>query len=207
MAMTLEEVLSKQAADLAAISPALVRKAVDALARSSHARAAADALVYLSVGTTCTMFAAAFLTIFADLACASGWGCTPAYVLSEIADYLSTPVLLLLPPALVLFFLRAAGCRTKAAADAESLIVKNDEEPTLLSPSPLALAILWLFIGSASMGIISFLLFKCGHTEISDLLGYAALLCTFMWEALVYVRAAVALWRMNPGQSNMVAAE
>ena len=75
---------------------------------------------------------------------------------------------------------------------------------TILSPLPLAL--LWLSIGAKSMGTISFVPNMWGYLlEISDLLGDAALLCIILCQAHVYIRAAVALWRMNLEPSNMVA--
>ncbi|KAM3196231.1 hypothetical protein ACQJBY_072091 [Aegilops geniculata] len=147
--------------------------------------------------------AAVILAFIADRACAGGWGCAPAHVVSEIWDNLAMLVLLLLPLALVLFFLRAAGCSSKAP-DADSLSVKDVEE----GPSDFSLPLLLLLL-VAIFGAFSFALYMYGYPDLADLYGHMALLVIFLCEAFVYVRAALSLWKMNPTPkpSNMVAAE
>ncbi|XP_040249331.1 uncharacterized protein [Aegilops tauschii subsp. strangulata] len=107
-AVTFEEEVSRLAARMAASSPARVRVAVVAVARSSAARAAADALIYLFVGATCVLFPATFFRIIAFRA---------SVLVSEIKFYSGMLSLLLMAPAIVLFFLRAAGSGGEVKAD------------------------------------------------------------------------------------------
>ncbi|KAF7093070.1 hypothetical protein CFC21_095504 [Triticum aestivum] len=149
--------------------------------------------------------AAVILAFIADQACAGGWGCAPAHVVSVIWDNLAILVLLLLPLAVVLFFLRAASCSSRAP-DADSLSVKDVEE----RPSDLSLPLLLLLI-VAILGALSFAFYMYGYPDLSNLYGHMALLVIFLCEAFVYVRAALSLWKMKmnptPKPSNMVAAE
>lgn len=58
------------------------------------------------------LLAAMLLVFVAGQACAGGWGCAVAHVVTKIWAQ-AILVLLLLPLALVLFFRRAAGCSSK----------------------------------------------------------------------------------------------
>ncbi|XBH61122.1 uncharacterized protein [Aegilops tauschii subsp. strangulata] len=177
------------AGDVAAILPAPVKKTVVALARSSPARAAADALVGLFLGMVCVMFTATFFNVVASLACDGD--CSLAGILSEISDYSETLSLLLLAPASALFFLRAAGYSSEVKED-------FNEQPSssllesLKSPARLAVATAGLFFG-----IISWILRMCGSPQISDIPGVAALFFLHLFIVLFYISAARALWRMN----------
>ncbi|XBI34631.1 hypothetical protein VPH35_120417 [Triticum aestivum] len=137
---------------------------------------------------------AALLAFAVDQACAHGWGCAVAHVLPKIPYYLAILVPLLLPPAIVLFFVRAAGSSTKAA-DGKSISVKDVD---------FSMVLLLLLLLSTIIGTINFAFYKYGYP--CDLLGHVALFFIFLCEALVYVRAALAQW-MNPKPSNMVAAD
>lgn len=112
--MSLKGEVFKFAGDVAALLPAPVRKIVGAVARSSPARAAADALVGLFLGMVCVMFTATFFNVVASRACDGD--CSLAGILSEISDYSETLSLILLAPASALFFLRAAGCSSEVLA-------------------------------------------------------------------------------------------
>ncbi|KAF7083260.1 hypothetical protein CFC21_087067 [Triticum aestivum] len=191
--MAFEGEVSRLAARIAASSPARVRMAVGTLARSSAARAAADALVYLFVGTICVLSAATFLCAVAFRAC--GRNCSVAAAILFYSGMLS---LLLMVPAMVLFFLRAAGSE-----------VKYDVVEDRLRPWPLdrtAVAIWRFFVVATSVEFIGLVLQICGFPKVSYLLRAAALLCMLLVIALFCIRAAVALWRMNPRQSAAVAA-
>ncbi|XBI06434.1 hypothetical protein VPH35_134454 [Triticum aestivum] len=146
--------------------------------------------------TVYVLCVAALLAFAVDHACAHGWGCTVAHVLSKIPDYLAILVPLFLPPAIQLFFLRAAG----KAVDRESISIKDVD---------FSLCLLLLLLLATMIGAISFAFHKYGYPELCDLLGHVALLFIFLCEALIYVRSALALCRMNtkPKPSNMVAAE
>lgn len=106
--MDLEGKICKLAARAAAISPALVRRAVGALERSCPARAAADVLIYQFLSAVFVFFATGFLNLVAVGAC-DGKNCTVASILFELSYHSGMIALLLLAPACVLLFLRAAG--------------------------------------------------------------------------------------------------
>ncbi|KAI4972967.1 hypothetical protein ZWY2020_006934 [Hordeum vulgare] len=144
---------------------------------------------------------AVLLAFVADRACADGWGCAVANVMSLIPGYLAILVPLLLPLAIMLFFfLRGAGSSSKAA-DAEDV----EERPS--GDDEFSLCLQFLLLLATLTGTICFALYKYGYPELFDLVGRVALFFIFVGEALVYVRAALSLWRTNPKPSNMVAAE
>ncbi|KAM3239581.1 hypothetical protein ACQJBY_053335 [Aegilops geniculata] len=192
-AMALEGDIFKLAGEVAAILPTPVRKTVGALARSSPARTASDALVGLFLGMVCVMYTATFLYVAAVRAC--GGNCSLACVLCEISDCSETLSLLLLAPAVALFFLRAAGCRSLEVAD-------FNQRPSLLerlqSTSPLILVAAFL------LAIISL---NLQSPQISDVLGVAAMFFTHLFFTRFYIRAAQALWRMNRRSAIDVLAE
>lgn len=83
-AMDLEGKICKLAARAAATSPALVRKAVGALERSSAARAAADVLIYQFLSAVFIFFATGFLNLVAVEAC-GGKNCTVVSILFALS--------------------------------------------------------------------------------------------------------------------------
>ncbi|XBI44891.1 hypothetical protein VPH35_109488 [Triticum aestivum] len=170
-AVTFEEEVSRLAARMAANSPARVRVSVVALAHSSAARAAADGLVLFydlisSVGQIC-QFCATFFRVIAFRA---------SVLLSEIKFYSGMVSLLLMAPAIVLFFLRAAG------SEVNDDVVKDRFRRWTLHRT------------SAAIWKVFF------PTTAVDLIGLrdAALLCKLLVIALFCIRTAVALRRMNP---------
>ncbi|XBI12789.1 hypothetical protein VPH35_139607 [Triticum aestivum] len=182
--MSFEDAVCKLAADIAAASPALVKKAVDALARSSRA------CPLRMPSSTCS------------------WARSTS-VLSEITGCIFIASLLLSAPAFVLFFLRAAGSSSELA---EGLLMKYfdarlssaSESPT----SPLGRAAARLFAWSFWLGLISWILQLCGlFPEMSDLLADASKLGIWSCFALIYLRAGMALRRMNPRPSDIIVAE
>ncbi|XBI40947.1 hypothetical protein VPH35_125469 [Triticum aestivum] len=205
--MMFEEAVCKLAADIAAISPAVVKKAVDALARSSRACAAADAFIHLFLGTLYVIVAAIFFDTVAVRVCGGDYAARS--VLSEITGCIFTASLLLSAPAFLLFFLRAAGSSSELA---EGLLMKDFDERLSCAPesppSPLGRAAARLFAWSFWLGFISWTLQLCGlFPEISDLLDDASNLGIWSCFALIYLRAGMALRRMNPRPSDIIAAE
>ncbi|XBH61123.1 uncharacterized protein [Aegilops tauschii subsp. strangulata] len=194
-AVTFEEEVSRQAARAAAISPALVRTAVGALARSRAARAAADALFHLFAGTISVVFAATFLCLVVFRACVGN--CTVALVVWEILVYSGMLSLLLMAPAMVLFFLRAAGSGSE---------IKDDVDGRVRRWPLIWDAAVAFFHLAALVGLIGLVLLICGaFQEVSYLLRTAAVMCKLLLTVLFSIRAAVALWRMNPRQPAAVA--
>ncbi|KAF7083261.1 hypothetical protein CFC21_087068 [Triticum aestivum] len=141
------------------------------------------------LGMVCVMFTATFFNVVASRACDGD--CSLAGVLSEISDYSETLSLLLLAPAFVLFFLRAAGCSSEDKEDFNEQPSPSLHE-SLKSPARLAVAAAGLFCG-----IISWTLRMCGCPQITDILGVAALFFLHLFIVLFYISAARALWRMN----------
>ena len=75
-------------------------------------------------------------------------------------------------------------------------------------PSPLGRAAARLFAWSFWLGFISWTLQLCGlFPEMSDLLDDASNLGIWSCFALIYLRAGMALRRMNPRPSDIIAAE
>uniref|UniRef100_A0A8R7R5Q2 Uncharacterized protein n=1 Tax=Triticum urartu TaxID=4572 RepID=A0A8R7R5Q2_TRIUA len=150
--MMFEKAVCKLAADIAAISPAVVKKAVDALARSSRACAAADAFIHLFLGTLYVIVAAIFFDTVAVRVCGGDYAARS--VLSEITGCIFTASLLLSAPAFLLFFLRAAGSSSELA---EGLLMKDFDERLSCAPesppSPLGRAAARLFCLVILVGI------------------------------------------------------
>ncbi|KAF7083262.1 hypothetical protein CFC21_087070 [Triticum aestivum] len=195
-AVTFEEEVSRLAAREAAISPALVRTAVGALARSSAARAAAVALFHLFAGTISVLFAATFLYLVVFRACVEN--CTVASVVWEILVYSGMLSLLLIVPAMVLFFLRAAGSGSEVKDDVDGCV----RWWPLIWHASVAFFHLALLVG-----LIGLVLQICGGSqEVSYLLRTAAVLCKLLLTVAFSIRAAVALWRMHPQQPAAVGA-
>ncbi|XBI44892.1 hypothetical protein VPH35_109489 [Triticum aestivum] len=181
-AVTFEEEVSTLAASAAAIS--------------SAARAAADALFHLFAGTISVVFTATFLYLVVFRACVEN--CTVASVVWEIFVYSGMLSLLLMVPAMVLFFLRAAGSGSE---------VKNDVEGRVRRWPLIWHASVAFFHLALLVGLIGLVLQICGGSqEVSYLLRIAAVLCKLLLTVLFCIRAAVALWRMNPQQPAAVGA-
>ncbi|KAF7083259.1 hypothetical protein CFC21_087066 [Triticum aestivum] len=190
--MDLEGKICKLAARAAATSPALVRKAVGALERSSAARAAAEVLIYQFLSAV--FIFSGFLNLVAVEAC-GGKNCTVASILFELSYHSGMIALLLLAPACVLFFLRAAG----STSDSEV----EDEDRSEIFPWPLIWPVLGFITVAASAAPIAFVLQMCGFREASYQVCVAAVLCSALLSALFYIGAAVALWRMNPQERSI----
>ncbi|XP_044414722.1 uncharacterized protein [Triticum aestivum] len=171
-AVTFEEEVSTLAASAAAISPAVVRTAVG------------------------VVFTATFLYLVVFRACVEN--CTVASVVWEIFVYSGMLSLLLMVPAMVLFFLRAAGSGSE---------VKNDVEGRVRRWPLIWHASVAFFHLALLVGLIGLVLQICGGSqEVSYLLRIAAVLCKLLLTVLFCIRAAVALWRMNPQQPAAVGA-
>ncbi|KAM3296041.1 hypothetical protein ACQJBY_038400 [Aegilops geniculata] len=196
--MDLEGKISKLAARAVATSPAPVRKAVGALERSSPARTAADVLIYQFLSAVFVFFATGVLNLVAAGAC-SGKNCTVASILFELSYHSGMIALLLLAPACVLFFLRAAV----SSSDSEAEDKDEVEDRSGIFPWPL----IWPSLGGITVATlaapIAFALQMCGFREASYLVCVAAVLCSVLLLALFYIAAAVALWRMSPQQRSI----
>ncbi|XBH76764.1 hypothetical protein VPH35_103349 [Triticum aestivum] len=196
--MDLEGEICKLAARAAAVSPALVRKAVGALERSSTARAAADVLINQFLSAVFIFFATGFLNLVAAGAC-GGKNCTVTSILFELSYHSGMIALLLLAPACVLFFLRAACSSSESEVKEENEVEDRSE----IFPWPLIWPVQG-FITVATLGApTAFVLQMCGFREASYLVCLAAVLCSVLLVTLFYIGGAVALWRMNPQQRSI----
>ncbi|KAM3239583.1 hypothetical protein ACQJBY_053337 [Aegilops geniculata] len=131
-----------------------------------------------------------FLCLVVFRACVGN--CTVALVVWEILVYSGMLSLLLMVPAMVLFFLRAAGSGSE---------VKDDVDGRVRRWPLIWDAAVAFFHLAALVGLIGLVLLICGaFQEVSYLLRTAAVLCKLLLTVAFSIRPAVALWRMNPQQ-------